>query len=202
MLRIVFLLLVAHVAFACMPDSRNRSACVDEQVNLGARFYTRLQDEVGVKRAKEILLSRRHGQERIRMPRGMYEGFCKHGWNLESTKLRHKVLERVFTVLAHRLTFGSTPLALRGVDNGMRRRKKRWTPQNCKAHGLSFMLLEFFIDEVQQLYCRADSTMLMNRARELKADLLGSGHFTAEELPKLTGSAVKTGSVGGENNTG
>ena len=175
-----------------MSDFRNRSACVDEQVSLGTRFYTHLQHEVGVQRAKEILISRRDGQERIRMPRGMYEGFCKHGWNLESTKVRHKVLERVFTVLALRMTFGSTPLALRGTDQGMRRRKKRWTPQNCKAHGLSFMLLEFFIDEVQQLYCRADSTMLMNRARELKADLLNSGHFTAGELPKLTGSAGKS----------
>ena len=124
MLRIVLLLLVAHVAFACMPDFRNRSACVDEQVSLGTRFYTHLQHEVGEKHAKEILISRRDGQERIRMPRGMYEGFCKHGWNLESTKLRHKVLERVFTVLAVRMTFGSTPLALRGTDQGMRRRKK------------------------------------------------------------------------------
>mgnify|MGYP005725852701 CR=1 FL=1 len=56
------------------------------------------------------------------------------------------------------------------------------------AEGLSHMLLQFFVDEVQQLYCRADSTLMMNHARALRQHLLDKGK-PEHELPILTENA-------------
>ena len=41
-----------------------------------------------------------------------------------------------------------------------------------KAVGLGFALLQFFVDVVQRLQCRADSALLMRKAQELRAALL------------------------------
>ena len=57
-----------------------------------------------------------------------------------------------------------------------------------KAAGLGFVLLQFFVDHVQRLMTRADSCMLMKKARELRAALL-QGQWPEEDLPKLEGGA-------------
>ena len=56
------------------------------------------------------------------------------------------------------------------------------------APGLSSSLLQFFVDEVARLNCRADACLLMNRARELRAELVHAG-WNEKELPKLVGPA-------------
>ena len=56
------------------------------------------------------------------------------------------------------------------------------------APGLSSSLLQFFVDEVAALNCRADACLLMNRARELRAELVHIG-WNEKELPKLVGQA-------------
>ena len=50
------------------------------------------------------------------------------------------------------------------------------------------MLLQFFVDEVQVLHCRADGSLLMSHARELRAYLVQHGMHLSE-LPKLVGAA-------------
>ena len=56
------------------------------------------------------------------------------------------------------------------------------------APGLNFMLLQFFVDEVQRLSCRADSRLMMDKARELRADLVHAG-TDEKDLPRLVGNA-------------
>ena len=54
--------------------------------------------------------------------------------------------------------------------------------------GLDIMLHHLFVDFVHRLACRADSCMLMQKARALREDLLING-FPEICLPKLTGKA-------------
>ena len=60
-----------------------------------------------------------------------------------------------------------------------------------KAVGLGWVLLQFFVDVVQKLECRADSELLMSKAREMRKELLydESGRWSPSSLPKLIGSA-------------
>ena len=50
------------------------------------------------------------------------------------------------------------------------------------------MLLQFFVDEVHKLSCRADSQLLMEHARNLREQLVRD-HWAACDLPKLVGTA-------------
>ena len=51
-----------------------------------------------------------------------------------------------------------------------------------KAPGLGFALLQFFVDHVQRLMSRADSCLLMSKARELRAALAHEG-WPETDLP-------------------
>ena len=57
-----------------------------------------------------------------------------------------------------------------------------------KVSGIGFMFLQFFVDEVQSLSCRADTQLLMTHARELRAQLIAE-HWAETELPELFGPA-------------
>ena len=50
----------------------------------------------------------------------------------------------------------------------------------------------FFVDHVQNLYGRADSTLLMTKAREMKDELIASGTLAPSQLLKLWGTAGET----------
>ena len=82
----------------------------------------------------------------------------------------------------------STPAAMRGIRAATSCRNKGGALNSRKAAGLGFALLQYFVDHVQNLYCRADSCMLMKQARELRAELVHSGWLDAD-LPKLIGNA-------------
>jgi len=52
-------------------------------------------------------------------------------------------------------------------------------------------LLQFFVDEIQELRSRSDSTILLNKAKDLRQVLLDSG-WLEKDLPKLAGGAGKS----------
>ena len=56
------------------------------------------------------------------------------------------------------------------------------------APGLGFSLLQYFVDHVQRLYSRADSSMLMKQAHEMRTALLQE-NWPEKDLPKLEGGA-------------
>ena len=57
-----------------------------------------------------------------------------------------------------------------------------------ESTALGHELLQYFVDELQALRARSDATMLMNRARELRAQLVIDG-VPETSLPKLIGDA-------------
>ena len=82
----------------------------------------------------------------------------------------------------------STSAAMRGMRDRQSCRSKGGALNSRKAAGLGFALLQFFVDHVQRLMSRADSCLLMKKARELRADLEHRGWREAD-LPKLVGNA-------------
>ena len=84
-------------------------------------------------------------------------------------------------------TAGSGGLAPsgRGVSGGMTRyRRQSSTPRPRKMACLWFELLRWFVDEVEELRSRADSSLLLARARLLRDRLVAQGH-SAADLPKV-----------------
>ena len=66
-----------------------------------------------------------------------------------------------------------------------KRKRKRGSENNAsKDCGIGHALLQYYIDEVQSLSSRADSVMLLDKARQLRVELLHSGYLE-EDLPKL-----------------
>ena len=64
-----------------------------------------------------------------------------------------------------------TRVGFRGMRNGKSYRCSGGAENATKAIGLGFMLLQYFVDFVQRLKCRTDSTLLMQKARELRGVL-------------------------------
>ena len=77
-----------------------------------------------------------------------------------------------------------------GLRKGHSKRDSGGAPNRCKVVGLGYALLQFFVDVVQKLECRADSSILMNKARDLRKELLCdvSGRWDDSSLPKLVGN--------------
>ena len=83
-------------------------------------------------------------------------------------------------------TAGSGGLAPsgRGVNARARYRRQSSTPRPRKMACLWFELLRWFVDEVEELRSRADSSLLLARARLLRDRLVAQGH-SAADLPKV-----------------
>ena len=83
-------------------------------------------------------------------------------------------------------TAGSGGLAPSGraVNTRARYRRQSGTPRPRKMACLWFELLRWFVDEVEELRSRADSSLLLARARLLRDRLVAQGH-SAADLPKV-----------------
>ena len=115
----------------------------------------------------------------------------------EELKLRNSPAKRIECVRAlcvyiERSAAGSSTRAgLRDGRKGNACRNSNAGSNRCLALGLGFMLLQFFVDFVQNLFSRADSIILMSQARVMADDLVNSGTLAPSELPKLEGGAGK-----------
>ena len=157
----------------------------------GPEFLVLLIDAVGGEQANAILDSRRKGASAIRMPNGIFESYCQQVWHVRYTQQRRKALGCAFAAIAERRLEGTSRLALRKGQRLKDRRIISVKPRNCKAWGLGMAPLSYFVDDVQQLYCRAGTNMLMDHARLPKRRLGNSPQIDGVPLPKLTGSAGK-----------
>ena len=71
------------------------------------------------------------------------------------------------------------------LPNGRRRCRRAYaTPRPKKMECLWFELLQWFVDEVEELRSRADSTLLLNQARVIRDRLIEQGHPPAA-CPKI-----------------
>ena len=127
-----------------------------------------------------------------RLPYGFWKEIMQEELGLRFTHRKRLQLYRALKVYALRKKEGcQTRLAMRGLRKGRSLRSSGGAENSAKATGLGFALLQYFVDMVQRLSCRADSMMLMNRARELRVELLSdpASRWSETDLPKLIGNA-------------
>ena len=111
---------------------------------------------------------------------------------MQYTDRQRKSFYRAVQFVAQRRAEGAASLA---AKRGRRRRgscRGEGGALNRRlAPGLGFALLQYFVDHVQRLMSRSDSTLLMNEARRLRGELAHGG-YSDKELPKLIGTAGHT----------
>ena len=118
--------------------------------------------------------------------------FIQEDLNLAPSNSRRMRAIRALKAHAVRAYQGcKTRLSARGLRHGKSKRSNGGAHNATKTIGLQHALLQYFVDCVGRLMCRADSCMLMEKARELRAVLLHdkSGLWTEKNLPKLIGNA-------------
>ena len=120
---------------------------------------------------------------------GFWRSFLEDEIGLQYTARQRKHFHRALVFVARRRLEGAkTQAAMRGARKRGSFRGDGGALNSRLAPGLGHALLQYFVDHVQRLMCRSDSTILMNRARELRAELARQGH-PSETLPKLIGDA-------------
>ena len=123
------------------------------------------------------------------LPYGFWRRFFTDDLQIQFTSRKRMQYSRALKLYMLRKSEGAdTMAAMRGTrDRGSFRGSGGFLNAR-KAAGLGFALLQFFVDHVQRLMCRADSDMMMKKARELRADLLHGG-WKEQDLPNLDGNA-------------
>ena len=191
---------------------RNSSRTLDESIALGARTYAHLRNTVGDDGANDFTqkfarklsvdngsvdpggLDITEGAVDLlpRLPYGFWRSFYEGEMNLVYTAKNRVAGRRALTkYLACQAGGASTRVAERGGVSGSAKRSSGGARNAEKARGLGHMLLQFFVDEIQYLKCRADSTVLMTHARKLRCQLIEAG-WAADSLPKLDGNSGKS----------
>ena len=123
------------------------------------------------------------------LPYGFWRRFCQEEMKMQYTNRKRMQFSRSLKFYVLRKQDGaSTIAAMRGMRDRGSCRSSGGALNSRKAAGLGFALLQFFVDNVQRLMSRADSSMLMKQARELRADLVHNGE-PETSLPKLIGNA-------------
>ena len=197
-----------------LPVRRNLPVSCDENLNQGDRIVAKLTNEIGKEKTAELLealgkkanglqpssgergvvvcVSEDDDAEAAKVPYGFWRRFCEEDLNLVYIPAKRKQFLKSLQLVAMRRHAGCQT---RPASRGMRKKDSCRNSGGCqnatKAVGLGYALLQFFVDDVQSLQCRADSEMLMTKARELRKELLydETGRWSPSALPKLVGNA-------------
>ena len=174
---------------------RNVGVAVDRKLEVGERIFSFLRSFSSVEEADAyaaaVLQDDVPGSEQhrraARLPYGFWDAFYRTEMNMMNNSSRRVAGTRALSRFLHaRRTGATTRCAMRGI---VRRGACRPHNENAmRAPGLCQMLLDFFVDEIQWLRCRADCSLLMNHARDLRQYLVQHG-WPKEKLPKLVGKA-------------
>jgi hypothetical protein len=123
------------------------------------------------------------------VPYGFWRQFVTEELHVQYNDRRRMQTLRALSFYAVRIEAGAkTRQALRGMRKRKSFRASGGASNAMKAPGLGFSLLQYFVDHIQKLMCRADSNLLMQKARNLRVDLLHAG-WAESSLPKLVGCA-------------
>ena len=129
------------------------------------------------------------GDHSADLPYGFWRRFMTEDMHIQYTHRKRMQLTRSLQFYLLRKQEGaSTMFAMRGMRDRGHCRSSGGSLNARKAAGLGFQLLQFFVDHVQRLMCRADSCLLMKKARELRTELEHAG-WPQADLPKLEGNA-------------
>jgi hypothetical protein len=123
--------------------------------------------------------------EDITMPRFLWRAFIEQELHLEyTTRNRLRCWRALQLVIKCKTDAKYTKCAMLDGSKSCAKRNSGGKWNSVKCPGLSQGLLQFFVDEVQGLKSRADSRMLIDKARQLRVHLLSTG-FQESDLPKL-----------------
>ena len=123
------------------------------------------------------------------LPYGVWRKFMVEELAILPSRAKRMHLLRSLKFYLQRKRAGAiTRASMRGMRAAASCRNSGGARNGQKSAGLRFALLQFFVDDVQRLSTRADSRMLMNKARELRNILLDD-NWSEMDLPKLEGAA-------------
>ena len=168
---------------------KNRSVCIDVNLDEGERFLVYLARSHGSEEAADFLKAAATEKCIKGLPYGFYRRYMEEELQTTFTLAKREALRRSFRTYAiARVGGGMTRVAQRGYRKVASRRGGRSGFNSLMCPELSDGLLVFFVDFVQNLYTRADSTLMLEHARKLRAYLLAQGVLEST-LPKLIGNA-------------
>lgn len=123
------------------------------------------------------------------LPYGFWRRFCHYEMKQQYThRKRMQMIRALNYYVVAKETGAGTIAAMRGMRARHSCRSDGGALNSQKAMGLGFELLQYFVDHVQRLMSRTDSSMLMKKVRELRQDLINK-HWKEAELPRLDGAA-------------
>jgi len=127
--------------------------------------------------------------ESVCLPYGFWRRFMEDDMKIQYTRRKKMQMYRSLQFYVERKHAGaSTVAAMRGKRDSGSCRSGGGAHNSQRAAGLGFMLLQFFVDHIQVLRLRADSEILLKKARDYRADLVHAGWRDAD-LPRLIGNA-------------
>ena len=177
---------------------RNQPQSLDSQLTRGEQVYHFLEASYGEDYAWEYAMvkyPRRKGPVSERsetreddLPRGFWKDYVQDVLRLEYSNAQKMRASRALHVYLDRM--GSQPkmtrIALRGERKGTSCRSSGGAYNALKgAGGLWHALLQWFVDEIASIKLRADSSMLLEKAREMRDFLIDAHGYSADQLPKL-----------------
>ena len=122
------------------------------------------------------------------LPYGFWRQFITDELRQQYTDRKRMRLSRALQFYVQRKKAGAcSRTAMRGLRAKDSCRRNGGSQNARKASGLAFQLLQYFVDYVQRLLSRADSMMMLTKAREFRNVLL-SEKYPEDELPKLDGN--------------
>jgi len=184
--------------------TRNESSTISEKLLLGAKafaFLRNISQEAADSYAQA--LAARDGPaldddgdgvpgRAPSLPYGFWNDFWSVEMRLTYNEQRRTKGRRALQLYLQRQAAGArTAEAERGGAKPTAKRNSSAASNATKALGLGHMLLQFFVDEVRFLSCRADSSLLMDKARSLRQTLLDQG-WAECDVPRLEGQAGKS----------
>ena len=139
--------------------------------------------------AGTVVVDDEPAEDTLRLPYGFWRRFFEEDLKMQYTHRKKMQYLRALELYVLRSSEGARArIGMRGMRDRGSFRSSGGSQNSTKAAGLGFALLQFFVDNVQRLMTRADSHLLMTKARELRADLSQRGWLDAD-LPKLVGNA-------------
>ena len=164
-------------------EYKRHGKTIDESLDIGAQAWSFLTRKIGEEGASRYMDCVLHQSEPARVPYGFWPDFCREMELQYNNQTRQRYQRSLETYIHARNSGGMSREALRG--NRQRGSKRLASGDRArKAPGLGAALLQFFVDEIQWLKTRADSCLLLAKARQLRNILIENG-FPEDKLPKL-----------------
>jgi len=170
-------------------QNKNSKNSVDLCINEGVRMEAHMRDRYGTEATADFMHRAAGAKVGARMPYRFYPTYCDEVIACKFTKGKREYLRRALQWYAKRKSCGAiTKCAMRGSrklgscrDNGGKNNAK-------KSPEMTHFMLQYFVDFVQNLYVRADASLMMRHARRLRLILLQEC-CEEYELPKIIGNA-------------